>query len=113
MARRFDESTDERTLDESVNGRILDESAGDATLDSSPSERALFVQMAREYPVRTTIFTFGLPVFALSQVVNGYVNEGSLALIGALALLTIAVSLHLTRYQLAVYRRRDVTRRFA
>ncbi|MGQ4557166.1 hypothetical protein [Halobellus sp. GM3] len=83
------------------------------SFDASASERELFVQMAREFPVRTLIFTFGLPIFALAQVVNGYVNEGSLALLGALALLTVAFSVHLTRYQLAVYRRRGVTGRFA
>jgi predicted permease len=103
MRRRFDGSTD---------GQVFEGSTGGRALDSSANESALFVQMAQEYPVRTAVFTFGLPVFSLSQVVNGYVNEGSLALIGAFALLTVAFSFHLTRYQMAVYRRRAVTRRF-
>jgi hypothetical protein len=74
-------------------------------------ERTLFIRMAREYPARTAIFSFSLPLFVLVQLVNGYVNGGSLPLIGTFALLTVAFSIHLTRYQIAVYRRRAVTHR--
>ncbi|WP_137287037.1 hypothetical protein [Halorussus salinisoli] len=69
-----------------------------------------FRQMASEFPVRTGIFTFGLPVFALLQVLNGYVHESSFVSIGLFALLVVAFSVKLTQYQIAVYRREKVTR---
>lgn len=69
-----------------------------------------FVRMAREFPVRTGIFTFGLPAFALLQVVNGVVHGGSLPYIVAFAALMVAASIQLTRYQVAAYRRRRLDR---
>lgn len=69
------------------------------------TEKRLFIEMARDFPVRTGIFTFGPPVFALLQMVNGIVHEGALAYIGAFVVLAIACSVLLTRYHLAVYRR--------
>jgi len=80
--------------------------------DGRTDERTLFLQMAREFPVRTVIFSFGLPLFALLQVINGYVNRASLVFVALFALVTVAFSVHLTRYQIAVYRRRNVSDRF-
>ena len=65
--------------------------------------------MANEFPVRTGIYTFGLPVFALLQLINGYVHEGSLLFIGLFAALVVAFSVILTQYHVAVYRRKNVT----
>lgn len=69
----------------------------------------LFLEMVRAYPVRTLIFTFGLPIFALVQLLNGYVNEAQVGIIAGFALLVLAYTVTLTRYQLAVYRRRLLT----
>jgi len=72
------------------------------------SEPTLFVRMAREYPVRTLIFSLGLPVFALIQLLNAYLNQGALLATTTLSVLTVAFTIRLTQYQLAVYRRRSV-----
>lgn len=69
-----------------------------------------FCQMASEFPIRTGIFTFGLPVFALLQLINGFVHDAALAYIGLFAALAVAVSVMLTRYHVAVYRRRTLRR---
>jgi predicted lysophospholipase L1 biosynthesis ABC-type transport system permease subunit len=82
-------------------------------VDGPTDERALFVQMAREFPVRTVIFSFGLPIFALAQVVNGVLNSAALAVVTLFALATVAFSVQLTRYQVAVYRRRRTADRVA
>lgn len=67
-----------------------------------------FVRMAREFPVRTAIFSFGLPVFACLQVVNGFLSNGSLVFIGLFAALLVAYSVQITRYHVAVYRRKQL-----
>lgn len=82
-----------------------------STLTDDQDEKAAFLQMAREFPVRTGIYTFGLPVFAALQLVNAFVFEGSLLIIGAFALLMVACSVQLTRYHIAGYRRRNVETR--
>lgn len=73
-------------------------------------ETEAFARMAREFPVRTCIFSFGLPAFALVQLVNGLVNGGSVAYIALFGLLAVGCSVLLTRYHVAVYRRRRVER---
>jgi hypothetical protein len=65
--------------------------------------------MTRQFPVRTLLCSFGLSLFALFQLVNGYVHQGPLGVIGLLSLLTVAFSVKLTQYQVAVYRHRTVT----
>ena len=69
-----------------------------------------FLQMASEFPVRTGLYTFGLPVFALLQLINGYVHEGPLVFIALFTALVVAVSVKLTQYHVAVYRRKKLTR---
>ena len=69
-----------------------------------------FVEMAREFPLRTGIYTFGLPVFALLQLINGVVHDGPLVHIGLFGVLVVAFSVMLTRYHLAIYRRKKVTK---
>jgi hypothetical protein len=64
-----------------------------------------FLQMANEFPVRTSIFTFGPPVFGLLQLINGLVHDGSLLFIGLFAVVAVALSVILTQYHVAVYRR--------
>lgn len=80
--------------------------------DEAFDEVDAFVRMAREFPVRTGIFTFGLPVFALLQLLNGLVHDGSLAMIGGLSAVAVVSSVALTRYQVAVYRRNRLVRRW-
>jgi|GEM_PF-926803 hypothetical protein len=73
-------------------------------------ELDVFLRMTREFPVRTAIFSFGLPVFASLQVVNGLVSGGSLPLIGLFAAVVVAYSVLITRYHVAVYRRKRLYR---
>ncbi|WP_224268489.1 hypothetical protein [Haloprofundus salinisoli] len=75
-------------------------------------DREAFFEMAREFPARTAIFTFGLPVFALLQLINGVVHEGQLLYIVAFAGLAVAYSATLTRYHVATYRRRKLAWRW-
>lgn len=77
--------------------------------DELSDDTTVFFQMARDFPVRTGIFTFGLPAFALLQLINGYVNHGSVAIIGAFVVLMVLFSAQLTRYQLANYRRQRLS----
>lgn len=78
--------------------------------DTVAAEMDAFVRMAREFPVRTGLFTFSLPLFALLQLLNGVLHGGSLLFIGGFVLLTIACSVLLAQYQLAVYRKRRLSR---
>lgn len=68
-----------------------------------------FFRMAGEFPVRTCIFTFGLPAFALLQLVNGIVYDGSLPFIGVFVILAVAYSIVVTRYHVAAYRRKTIS----
>lgn len=74
--------------------------------DDALDERTAFLRMAREFPVRTVIFTFGLPAFALVQLLNGVLNGGSLPYIAAFSVVAVGCAVALTRYQVAAYRRR-------
>lgn len=78
--------------------------------DTATAEIDTFVGMAREFPVRTGIFTFSLPAFALLQLLNGLVHGGSLRFIGGFVVLAVACSALLAQYQLAVYRQRRLAR---
>jgi hypothetical protein len=77
--------------------------------DDRSDERDAFFAMAREFPLRTCIFTFGLPAFALLQLINGLFYEGVFAYVALLAVVAIALSVQVTRYQMAVYERERVT----
>lgn len=81
---------------------------GDNTADGATDDRSAFFRMASEFPVRTCIYTFGLPVFALLQLINGLVHDGPLVFIGFFGVLVVALSVILTRYHVAVYRRKKV-----
>lgn len=72
-------------------------------------DMAVFFRMAREFPVRTSLFTFGLPVFSFLQLLNGFIHNGSLVFIGLFAVLVTAVSVNLTQYYIATYRRQRLT----
>jgi len=71
-----------------------------------------FRRMAREFPVRTGVFSFGLPLFAVLQLVNGYLHGGSLPIIAAFGAVAVVFSLQLTSYHVAVYRRERIDRRW-
>lgn len=81
--------------------------------DDFSDETAAFLSMAREFPIRTCLFTFGLPAFALLQIINGLFNEGMVPYVVLLALLAVALSVILTRYHVAMYRRQTVTGSFS
>lgn len=78
--------------------------------DGVTDDHDAFLQMAIEFPIRTSLYTFGLPVFALLQMINGFVHGGSLTFIGFFAVLAVAFSVILTRYHVAIYRRRKFTK---
>ena len=80
------------------------------TTDSAANDRDAFVQMASEFPVRTVIYTFGLPAFGLLQLINGLVHDGSVVYIGLFAALLVVFSVMLTRYHVAIYRRKKLNR---
>lgn len=83
---------------------------GEPMVDRTPSDHDVFLEMASEFPVRTGLYTFGLPVFGLLQLVNGFVHDGPLVFIGLFTALFVVFSVILTRYHLSVYRRKKVTR---
>lgn len=69
-----------------------------------------FLRMAREFPLRTAIYTFGLPLFGVLQLINGVAHGGSLLFIGAFVTLAVVHSVLLTHYHVSVYRRKRLTR---
>ncbi|UPV76883.1 hypothetical protein M0R89_20665 (plasmid) [Halorussus limi] len=78
--------------------------------DGVTDDRDAFFQMASDFPVRTVLYTFGLPVFGLLQLINGLVHDGSLVFIGLFAALLVAFSAVLTQYHVAIYRRKKFAR---
>lgn len=80
--------------------------------DALADDTDAFLQMIREFPVRTGIYTFGLPAFALLQLVNGLVHGDSLAVIGLFSALVVVCSVLLTQYQVAVYRRKRIVQQW-
>lgn len=81
--------------------------------DDGFCERAAFVRMAREFPLRTCIFTFGLPVFALLQLINGFLHGGPLHYIAGFSVLAVGCSVMLTRCHVAAYRRQRLVSRWS
>ncbi len=77
--------------------------------NGTTTDRDAFVRMASEFPLRTVIYTFGLPVFGLLQFVNGLVHDGSVVAIALFAAMLVVFSVVLTRYHVAIYRRRKLT----
>jgi len=71
-----------------------------------------FVRMARDFPLRTGLFTFSLPAFAAFQLFNGFVNGGSLTVIAGFAVVATICSILLAQYQVAAYRRERIARRW-
>ncbi|RXK49117.1 hypothetical protein [Halorientalis pallida] len=72
-------------------------------------DRDAFLAMARAFPLRTCLFTLGLPAFALLQVSGGLLTGGPIAFGVLLALLAVGLSVVVTRYHVARYRRQRVT----
>lgn len=68
------------------------------------NDEVTFVEMAREFPARTALFTFGPPAFAVLQLANGYLHGGSLPVIGVLAAVMLGFAVLTTRYHMAAYR---------
>lgn len=85
---------------------------GDPPL-TEETELETFRRMARDFPVRTLVYTFCVPLLGLLQVVNAVVFEGSLPVVIAFAILTSLCSFVLTRYHVAMYRRQQVERHVA
>ena len=70
------------------------------------------LEMVRYAPVRTAIFSVGPPLWGLLQLVNAYVHHGSLLYVAAFAAAMTAVSVLITRYHLASFRRTALSRRW-
>jgi hypothetical protein len=69
-----------------------------------------FSRMAREFPVRTGLFTFGPLVLALILLANSHIHDGSLLYTIAFAVLLVAYSVQITRYHLATFQRTTLSR---
>jgi len=63
-----------------------------------------FFRMARAYPVRTFLFTFGPVAFALVQLANSYLNDASLVVTLGFAVVVVAFAVLATQYHLAQFR---------
>lgn len=81
------------------------------SLTDDVAEFEIFLEMAREFPVRTGIFTFGLPVFAALQAVNTLFSDGSTAIVAGFGALMVVFSIGLTRYHVAAFRREKIEQR--
>lgn len=81
-------------------------------LDRHLHDRSAFLRMARDYPYRTGLYTVGLPLLGVLQLLNGLVNGGSLLILAFLCAYAAVCSVLLTRHHLAVYRREHHTRRW-
>lgn len=68
-----------------------------------------FGKMARTFPMRTGLFTFGPVLFALVQLVNAYLHGASLLYAALFAALMVAFSVLVTRYHLVSFRLRRLT----
>jgi len=71
-------------------------------------EKDAFVQMAQDFPLRTCLFTFALPLVALGQLIHGLLTDGAILATTAFGLLVVAYTVVFTRYQVATYRRRQL-----
>lgn len=69
-----------------------------------------FSRMAREFPVRTGIFTFGPLILALAQLINSHLHGGSLVYTAVFAAVLVVYSVQITRYHLATFRRTTLSR---
>ena len=69
-----------------------------------------FVEMAREFPVRTGVFTLVPLAFALTQLANSYVYGESLLYTGAFAVAVVAYAILVNRYHLAAFERSRLSR---
>jgi hypothetical protein len=69
-----------------------------------------FVEMAREFPVRTGVFTLVPLLFTLLQIMN-YVHGGSLLLTGGFSLAVIAYTVIINQYHLAAFQRAKLSPR--
>lgn len=76
------------------------------------SGAARFAAMAREYPVRTCLFTAGPLLFAIVQLFNSVAHGVSLLHTGAFALVVLAFAVQVNRYHLASFRRAALSRRW-
>ncbi|MFB6129879.1 MAG: hypothetical protein ABEJ28_03550 [Salinigranum sp.] len=68
--------------------------------------------MCREFPVRTALFSFGLPLIALLQVGNAYVFDGPVFGVAVFAALVLTLSVQATRHQLAVFHRDTISEKW-
>lgn len=68
-----------------------------------------FGKLARTFPGRTALFTFGPVLFGIAQFVNGYLNDGSLPVAATLLAVMVAFSVLVTRYHMTTFRIRRLT----
>lgn len=69
-----------------------------------------FGKMARTFPMRTGLFTFGPLLFALIQLANAHVHGASIVYPALFAGLMAVFSVLVTRYHLVSFRLRQLTR---
>lgn len=71
--------------------------------------KGTFAEMAREFPVRTGVFTLLPLLFALLQLVNSHVHGGSLLYTGGFGAAVVAYAVTVNRYHLAAFQRTDLS----
>jgi len=71
--------------------------------------KATFVEMAREFPVRTGVFTLVPLLFTLLQVANSYVHGGSLLYTAGFSAAVVAYAVSINRYHLAAFQRSRIS----
>lgn len=64
-----------------------------------------FLEMAREFPVRTGVFTLLPVLFALAQIANSLVHGGSVLYTVWFSVALVGYSVTVNRYHLAAFRR--------
>ena len=67
-------------------------------------ERDYLGRMARTHPVRTALFTAGPILFGLVQLVDSYLNDGSLLYAATVCGVMAAFAAMATRYHLVSFR---------
>lgn len=73
--------------------------------DNVSNDIDVFLRMAREFPIRTSVFTFVPLLFALLQFANTYVNGGSLLATGGFSAAVVGYAVLINRYHLAAFHR--------
>lgn len=71
--------------------------------------RPKFTEMAREFPVRTAVFTLVPLVFAIVQFANSVLYDGAVLFTALFSAVVLGYAVLVTRYHLAAFHRARVS----